>query len=170
MEASLKLRNNGPTAVHLPGPRWPSEHRAGQQAFPSHPRGVLNTNVNLRRIGRYLPEAGSAGAAESCSRGAQGQGCSQAGCSPELERRPSGRGLSVGVEPSGRRDAPDILLPAATIHVFAPTCLHPPSNFPSSVTVGPAQCHFCAAQRLPDGLPECRGPEASRSQTSRVPG
>lgn len=66
----------------------------------------------------------------SCSRGAQGQGCSQAGCSPELERRPSGRGLSVGVEPSGRRDAPDILLPAATIHVFAPTCLHPPSNSP----------------------------------------
>lgn len=100
----------------------------------------------------------------SCSRSAQGQGCSQAGCSPELERPPSGRGLSVGVEPSGLRDAPDILLPAATVHVFAPTCLHPPSNFPGSVTVGPAQRHFCAAQRLPDGFPsaEVRGPAAHR--------
>lgn len=84
-------------------------------------------------------------------RGAGRQGCSQAGCSPELERRPGGRGLSVGVGPSGLRDAPDILLPAATIHVFAPTALLASRQRHRGPSPAPLLCH----REAPCWDPEC---------------
>lgn len=57
---------------------------------------------------------------------------------------PSGRDLSVGVEPSGRRDAPDIL-PARSYD----SCVCTHRALRSSVTARrPAECHFCASRKL----------------------
>lgn len=51
----------------------------------------------------------------------------------KLEPAAQWEGFNVGVEPSGRRDAPDIPPPAATIHVFAPRT---PAASATSVPLG----------------------------------